>query len=281
MDRLKLDLRTMDVGAWADSPEAFADRIRADTLESWDQGADLVLFPEFTWMVLERFVDPRGGLDAVAGMFWGSLWPGLQRDLSRAGKAVVLGSSPHRDERGALSNRVPILRGGVPLFQDKIHLTPWERELRGGGPVRLWEFAGWRIAVVVCLDIEIPEIAVALRTSGVDLILVPSATDNLLGVERINRCASARAVELGCYVGVCPLLGRMDSEWVDVNVGSLALYSPSQSPCVDLPREDRGEVLQTGFHRRSFELSRAHLAKMDGETHPAALRPGDIAVSGP
>jgi predicted amidohydrolase len=69
--------------------------------------------------------------------------------------------------------------------------------------LRVWEFGGVRFAVIICLDIEIPEISAKLRGRGVDVILVPSATETILGVERVDRCASARAVELGAIVGVC------------------------------------------------------------------------------
>jgi predicted amidohydrolase len=167
------------------------------------------------------------------------------------------------------------------MYQDKIHLTPWEDAFHGGGPLHVWTFKGLRVAVVVCLDIEIPEISAALRGRNVDLLLVPSATESLLGVERIGRCASARAVELGCHVGVCPLVGRADSELIDDNLGRLSLYSPSQSPFLAIDRQDESIVVNEGFHCRSFTLDMESIAKarsLTRETDPSKIRPGTIVV---
>lgn len=281
MDMLKLDLWTFDVGADCDSPAACAEAVASRTLESWEKGADIVAFPEFTWMALERFVDMPAKLKGVARLFWEEIWPGLSEKLRHPGKAVILGSAPFLDESGKLRNRVPILSEGNTFFQDKIHLTPWENAFTGGGPLRIWNFKGLRVAVVVCLDIEIPEIAVALRGKQVDLLLVPSATEGLLGVERVGRCASARAVELGCHVGVCQLVGRMESELIDENIGRLSVYSPSQSPFLPLDRQDESVVHERGFHRRTFVLDIGALArsrKTGGETDPSKVAPAKVEI---
>jgi predicted amidohydrolase len=282
MDTLKLDLWTFDVGAAMTDPAACADCVSQHVLASWSDGADVVAFPELMWMALERFVDGPNKPAGVARLFWETLWPGLRETLYHPDKAVVLGSVPFLDADGLLRNRVPMLSEGREMFQDKIHLTPWEDAFHGGGLLRVWSFKGLRIAVIVCLDIEIPEISVALRDKNVDLILVPSATESLLGVERIGRCASARAVELGCHVGVCQLVGRADSELIDDNHGRLSLYSPSQSPFLAIDRQDESIVFHEGFHRRSFTLDMESIAmarSLAGETDPSKIRPGTIVVT--
>jgi predicted amidohydrolase len=282
MDTLKLDLWTFDVGAaMADSAEC-AECVTQRVLSSWSGGADVVAFPELMWMALERFVDGPDKPAGVARLFWETLWPGLRKSLHHPDKAVILGSVPFCDADGLLRNRVPILSEGRGIYQDKIHLTPWENAFHGGGPLHVWTFKGLRVAVIVCLDIEIPEISSALRGKNVDLILVPSATENLLGVERVGRCANARAVELGCHVGVCPLVGRADSDLIDDNLGRLSLYAPSQSPFVATDRQDESIVFEEGFHRRSFTLDMESIAaarSLAGETDPSKIRPGMIVVT--
>jgi predicted amidohydrolase len=281
MARLKLDLRTFDVGAAVPTAEAFVDRVVAQVEESWDAGADVVVLPEFLWLGLERFVKGKGALRAVAGLFWAGLWPGVARRLSRKGKSVVLGTAPYLDARGRLLNRAPILVGGKRLHQDKLHLTPWEKAFSPGDGVRPWTFKGARFAVVTCLDIEVPEIAAALRGKGVDVILVPSATETVLGVERVGRCADARAVELCCHVGVAHLVGRAESELVDDNVGRAAFFSPSQSAFAGSFRHLSVPVARRGDHVLSVSadvaaLRRARAAR--AETNPARLRAGRVRV---
>ncbi|MFM9000355.1 MAG: nitrilase-related carbon-nitrogen hydrolase [Opitutia bacterium] len=281
MARLKIDLRTFDVGAPVPNAESFVDRVASQVEESWGAGADVVVLPEFLWLGLEQFVKGKGPLRAVAGLFWAGLWPGLARRLSRKGKAAVLGTAPCIDARGRLLNRAPVIVGGRRLHQDKLHLTPWEKAFAPGEGVRLWTFKGARFAVVTCLDIEVPEIAAALRGKGVDVILVPSATETVLGVERVGRCADARAVELCCHVGVAHLVGRAKSALVDDNVGRAAFFSPSQAAFAGAFRSLASPVVRRGDHALSVTadlaaLRRARAAR--AETNPARLRAGRVRV---
>lgn len=276
---LTLELLTFDPGLPCPDAAAYARAVGDEVERAWDGGADLVLLPEFTWMGLEPFAATPAGVEpltAVAGLFRQELWPEVQTRLARPGKAVVLGTVPWRAADGSLRNRAPILAGGRVWHQDKLHLTPWEQAFAPGDRLRLWEFGGLRIAVIICLDIEIPELSARLRGAGVDLVLCPSATETLLGVERVDRCASARAVELGCYVGVAHLTGRARSELVDDNVGRVALYKPSQSPFRHEPRWQEGEVRTAGVERLRATLD-AHaldvMRRLRAETNPALLGP--------
>jgi predicted amidohydrolase len=272
---LVIDLCTFDPGVAAKSPSAFAAAVVDCVEASWDHGADLVLLPEFTWVGLEQLVEPPT-LQRVAEVFWEELLPALKSLLIRPGKAVVLGTAPFWDaERQELRNRAPILVEDRMLHQDKLHLTPWEAAFAPGTELRLWEFAGLRFAVVICLDIEIPEISVRLRGAGVDVILVPSATETIFGVERVGRCASARAVELGCIVGVCHLTGMTTSDLIDENVGRTAVYFPSQAAFRDAPRWEEGEIFEGGIHKQRLMLDprlQKVMRRMPLETNPSLLR---------
>jgi predicted amidohydrolase len=281
MDPLTLDLWTCDVGADAATPEEFS-RLIADRVQSsWDSGAEVVLFPEYSWMGLERFVAHGKKLEGVAHLFWQTLWPPLAKELLRPGKAAVLGTVPFVTPDGKLRNRALILCEGRELHQDKLQLTPWETAFSGGEALHLWKFRGLTFAVLVCLDIEVPEIAAALRGREVDCLLVPSATESLLGVERIQRCASARAVELGCAVGVAHLTGFAESELVDQNMGCLGWYLPSQSAFTEQNRIQRTETVLQGFEvlritmeQKLLVLSRSNIA----ETSPSLLLPAPLTV---
>ncbi|MCB1236279.1 MAG: hypothetical protein KDM91_14515 [Verrucomicrobiae bacterium] len=281
---LTIDLWTFDIGAAADSPEAFAAACIDRAADSWTGGADLVLFPEYLWAGLGRFPDAakrEHPVRTAARLFWEDIWPALLERHYRhfSGKAAVLGTAPFFEpESRRLRNRSPILlSGGRAAFQDKICLTPWEKSFAGGESLKIHEFLGWRFAVLVCLDIEIPELAVQLREQAVDLLLVPSATESILGCERIARCASARAVELGCYVAVAHLTGGDPAlDLIDENLGRTAFFAPSQAPFLETEREARGKIHRDGFHRTRVVADPAALAAMRAdrvETNPARLRP--------
>lgn len=271
---LTLDLVTFDPGIRARSPAAFAAEVTECVETAWDTGADIVLLPEFIWMGLEPLVGERTSR-RLAEVFWHDLFPTLKSLLTRPDKAVVLGSAPFWDpECCVLHNRAPVLVGGRELYQDKLHLTPWESEFTAGEELRLWDFAGLRFAVVICLDIEVPEISVKLRGSGVDVLLVPSATETVLGVERVDRCASARAVELGCVVAVSHLTGRADSALIDESLGRTAVYFPSQAAFGESPRWIEGEIVTQGVQQQRVRIEKHALdvmRRMKQETNPALL----------
>lgn len=276
---MTLDILTFDPGYPCDSPTAYADEVVRVVEQSWESGADLVLLPEFTWMGLETFVtqspeDPTI-YHTLSRLFWQTLLPRLRARLDKPGKAVVLGTVPFVDgETHRLFNRAPVFNNGQLSHQDKLHLTPWEKVFSHGGILYLWEFQSFRIAIVICLDIEIPEISARLRGDGVDLILCPSATESILGVERVDRCASARAIELGCHVAVCHLTGKAESELIDVNVGRLAFYSPSQAAFRQAPRWIETEVFTEGQHQLRVVLEKRPLEvmrRMQVETNPSHL----------
>ncbi|MDB6120435.1 MAG: nitrilase, partial [Verrucomicrobiaceae bacterium] len=119
-----------------------------------------------------------------------------------------------------------------------------------------------------------PELSAMLRRQNVDLILVPSATETLMGCERVTRCASARSVELGCAVAVAPLVGQCASELVDSNLGKIACYLPSQRAFRRSDRLQEGPVHKDSFHKARFSLARGLLTDTRAatlETNPSLI----------
>lgn len=273
---LCLDLVTFDPGLSVENAQAYAEEVVLKVEQSWDSGADVVLLPEFTWMGLEPWFasEDANALQRIAEAFETNLLPAIQPRLMRKGKCVVLGTAPKLLEDGRIMNQAIIFSDGQRLHQDKLHLTPWENAFTPGDTLHLWTFGSFRIAVIICLDIEIPELSARLRESEVDLILCPSATESILGVERVNRCASARAVELGCYVGVSHLTGHAASELIDDNIGKAAFYRPSQAAFRKVPRTEETQVHESGSHTLRVMLERHPLdvmRRMKVETNPSHL----------
>src|SRR4029078_9282303 len=97
MDSLHIDLWTFDVGVEVDTPAAYTQQMTRRVLQSWDNGADVAVFPEYAWMGLEQVVSRKEKLTGVAELFWEQLWPDMKRAMARKGKAAVLGSVPAID----------------------------------------------------------------------------------------------------------------------------------------------------------------------------------------
>jgi predicted amidohydrolase len=274
---LHLCLMTLDPGACGGDPEGFTQHLIAEVQSAWQEGADVVLLPELLWMGLEPLLpeDQRHPRGVALHMAQVAL-PRLLEAFSADGKCVVLGSTPWLLKDGGLRNRSHWICGGRLGHQDKLHLTPWEQDFSAGDQLQLFHWRGWTLLTLICLDIEVPELAAALRGRGVDLLLCPSATETELGAERINRCASARSVELGCYVAVSALTGSARSDLIDCNLGRSALYRPSQQAFASQQREQRSELQTSGSQRQWVRLAGHELAQARAnrtETNPSHLQP--------
>ena len=139
--------------------------------------------------------------------------PELKSLAHRFGLALFAGTIPSASEAHARPprNRAHLLLpDGRHIQQDKLCLTPDEKETDGwnlspGQQLHVFQWQDWRVAIVICLDIELPALATRLAEYQPDLLLVPSMTSRG-GYWRVHSCAKARAVELfttvctvGCY----------------------------------------------------------------------------------
>ena len=123
----------------------------------------------------------------------------------------------------------------APIFQDKLCLTPSEQQpqawcLTPGKGIQLIQWQGVKIAILICLDIEMPALSVLLAPLDIDLILVPSMTSKPAGYYRVFGCAKARAVELQTAVAVVGPIGQAGGESLNRTKFSsaAAIYQPCE-----------------------------------------------------
>jgi predicted amidohydrolase len=218
---------------------------QAETITEWKEnllneiedfiskGSEVILYPELFLLGLSDYfhIDPKTQLEKVAHFVSTDLLPSLAKTLNQKKVLVVLGSGP-RVVENKLKNSAPVWIDGEWIFQDKIHLTPWEVDFTAGSQLQSITFKDLKVAVLICYDIEMPGIALRLKKEQVHLVLVPSATANRNGNQRINRCASGRSVELGAAILTVPLVGDSACELVDHSEGRQGLFLPSQEAII-------------------------------------------------
>lgn len=193
----------------------FAERVAAVVAAAAKDGADAVVFPE-------GFSKDRGLEVVLDGV----------KDAAGADRFVVLGGAPVIDPAsGKAFSRTYILSGGSWQRMDKLDPTAAERALKTpvspGGRLLLFRFRGAVVAALAASSIEKPEIAASLKKRAVQLVLVSAPARDAEGEERLARCASARAAELGAAVVTAPASGKP------------ALYLPAQKG-FDKPRPPAG-----------------------------------------
>lgn len=273
---VKVEAWTFDVGDAGNTIDSFAEHVIHQVETAWSGGVDIVLLPEFLWAALEPLLPNKDAdMEDIAKVVWVDLMPKLKQRLCRKGKHAIVGTAPWQDPtNGHLHNRALIFSDGRALHQDKLFLTPWEHEFRAGRELNVFEMSGLRVAVVICLDIEVPELSSRLRGLNIDLLLVPSATETLYGSERVTRCASARAIELGCAVVVCPLVGKCDSSMVNLNLGKIAMYLPALKAFDTYDRTEDTRLVHQGWHALRVEVPEAVIQEAHRkrkETNPSQL----------
>jgi predicted amidohydrolase len=201
------------VASW----ETYTEKIARWVGEAAENGAQLLVFPEYAAMELARSFAPevwgdlQQSIDFVGAMR-GSI-DALHAELAeRHNVHIVAASLPERDADGVAHNvaRVVSPKGRIGE-QRKLIMTRFEREqwrVEGGEEINVFETRVGTFGVAICYDAEFPLIARAMSEAGATAILVPSCTDTLHGYFRVRVAAQARALENQCYVMQAPTVGE-------------------------------------------------------------------------
>lgn len=226
-----LSPRLNGIGAWI----AQVDRKLAEARAA---GADLLVLPEYACVQWLSFA-PQGtttrqeipfmaeqGRDALAA---------LKPLVARHGVALLAGTIPVKKNGGHVNRAFLLLPDGGEHVQDKLCLTPGEANpldwnVSPGDRLGVIEWRGLRLAIAVCLDIELPALGAILSGLDLDLILVPSNTETLSGYHRVFGCAKARAIETQALVCVVGTVGDVTyCEQPGTNVAGAAVYLPCEN----------------------------------------------------
>lgn len=212
--------------------EEFADRAEGAILQAKELAAELAVLPEYLGAQLLSV--PRGAPGirdlAEAAPRYRALFAGLAR---RHGTAILAGTTIVTNGN-RLENAAHLFHAdGRVDVQAKLHLTPTERDwgLTPGERLTLVEVGGRKAAILVCYDIEFPELARMARAQGAEILLCPSSTEDRHGFHRVRYSAHARAIEDQVYVVVAMTVGGMPHvEGLRMTVGQAALISPCDYP---------------------------------------------------
>jgi predicted amidohydrolase len=157
------------------------------------------------------------------------------KDLARQRQILLIPGTfptPFEGRPSAIGNRAHIFfPDGRVLTQNKLCLTPREKSPSGwmmsaGDELAIFEWRGFKVAVMVCLDIELPALSAKIAQEKIDLILVPSMTKKLAGYHRVFDCAKARAIELQAAIAVTGAIGGGPGR--EPNIAGASIFLPCE-----------------------------------------------------
>jgi predicted amidohydrolase/ribosomal protein S18 acetylase RimI-like enzyme len=199
--------------------------------------ADFVLFPEIFTVQMLSFLPPAPS-PAEAVRQLAELTPqylDLFSDLAVRYNTNIVGGSHFAFEDGELCNVSYLFkRNGEIGRQRKLHITPNERRWWGvqpGSALEVFDTDKGKVAILICYDVEFPELARIAVERGARIIFVPFCTDERQGYLRVRYCAQARCIENQIFVAIAGTVGNLPQvENMDIQYAQSAIFTPSDFP---------------------------------------------------
>ncbi|HMQ67810.1 MAG TPA: bifunctional GNAT family N-acetyltransferase/carbon-nitrogen hydrolase family protein [Ignavibacteria bacterium] len=198
--------------------------------------SDFCLFPEFFNAPLMAKYNHLGEAEAIRML--ASYTDKIIQEFSKLSISyninIIAGSMPElvNDElfnAGYLCKR----DGSVERFE-KLHVTPDESRvwgLKGGKNIKTFNTDCGKIGILICYDVEFPELSRLLAEEGMEILFVPFLTDTQNAYSRVRVCAQARAVENECFVVIAGSVGNLPKVHnMDIQYAQSMVFTPCDFP---------------------------------------------------
>ncbi|HEY1006831.1 MAG TPA: bifunctional GNAT family N-acetyltransferase/carbon-nitrogen hydrolase family protein [Sphingobacteriaceae bacterium] len=198
-----------------------------------DYQSDFILFPELFNAPLMTAYNHLSGADAMREIAAYTV-PLRNKFIEYAVSYninIITGSMPYLENGVLLNVGYLCRRDGSHEMYRKLHITPSERSawgMAGGDSIRTFDTDCGRIGIVICYDVEFPELPRLLAEQGMQILFVPFLTDTQNGYTRVRNCAQARAIENECYVAIAGSVGNLPKVHnMDIQYAQSAVFTPS------------------------------------------------------
>ncbi|CAN5828925.1 bifunctional GNAT family N-acetyltransferase/carbon-nitrogen hydrolase family protein [soil metagenome] len=198
-----------------------------------DYRMDFLLFPELlTNQLLALVPAARPGLTARRLQEFTPAYLEMFTRLAMKYNLNIIGGSHLTVENDRLFNIAYLFRrDGSVEKQYKLHVTPSEARWWGvspGNEVRVFDTDCGKISILICYDVEFPEVARIAASKGANLLFVPFNTDIRSGYLRFRSCAQARCIENGMYAVLAGPVGNLPFvDGADIHYGQACILTPS------------------------------------------------------
>lgn len=143
---------------------------------------------------------------------------------------IITGSIPSYDDNKLRNVGFLCHRNGDVDKYEKIHVTPDEVSywgIQGGDTLKVFETDSGRVGILICYDVEFPELPRLLAQQGMQILFVPFLTDTQNAYMRVRCTAQARAIENECYVAISGTVGNLPAvRNMDIQYSQAAVFTP-------------------------------------------------------
>lgn len=239
-DEISVSLWAYNLGYKISGIEEWLEIVDQGAGEAVENQSDLLVLPEYIsehWLTFMQDGIPLSGeIEWMAEQALVAM-PQVQAIADKYDLSILAGSVPASDGDGGFHNRAYLYRPGLsdPIIQNKLCLTPAEKnpdgwDLTPGNEIQIIDYDGLKIAIVICLDIELPALSayLAKHAPELDMIIVPSMTERLSGYSRVFGCAKARAVELQVVVCAVGIVGATPLNPPRPNISGASVFIPCE-----------------------------------------------------
>ena len=199
-----------------------------------DYKSDFVLFPEYFNAPLMAKFNDEGESEAIRGLaaYTNEIRERFVKLAISYNINIITGSMPLiKEEDGRLYN-VGFLcrRDGTYEMYEKMHVTPDEIKswgLSGGKLLQTFDTDCAKIGVLICYDVEFPELSRLMADQGMQILFVPFLTDTQNAYSRVRVCAQARAIENECFVVIAGSVGNLPRVHnMDIQYAQSGVFTP-------------------------------------------------------
>lgn len=194
--------------------------------------SDFALFPEFFNAPLMAEFNHLSESDAIKEL--AKYTETIVKEFSKLSISyninIITGSMPELVNGELFNVGYLCKRDGSVERYEKIHCTPDEVKvwgMNGGNAIQTFDTDSGRIGILICYDVEFPELSRILADEGLDILFVPFLTDTQNGYSRVRNCAQARAIENECYVAIAGSVGNLPKVHnMDIQYAQSMVFTP-------------------------------------------------------
>lgn len=144
---------------------------------------------------------------------------------------IITGSMPYLEGGNLYNVGFLCKRDGTFEMYAKIHVTPNEVQhwgMKGGSEIKTFDTDCGKIGVMICYDVEFPELSRLMADEGMNILFVPFLTDTQNAYTRVKHCSQARAIENECFVAIAGCVGNLPKvNNMDIQYAQSAVFTPS------------------------------------------------------